>query len=324
MITDLKLIVSLGDTKWAPKCYLARDDLIVLEDLKVKSYQTLPIHVDPNINHIKIALRSLAAFHAASIIYERLELRPKGSTIGDTYSDCLFETSYGIDNPWCMTGIRALRTLALHKTKYGFGSSYEQAIEEKFMEKVCEIFDLLESTDSTIPKVCCHRDLWKNNLMYRYENGDFNRPNDCLLIDFQICRYLPLTLDVIICILLPSRDHSNIDECLKFYYNQLGNNLKRHDIEIEDIMSRIDFETSCRRFQLFPLIQQGMFWSLTNLPEKYLVDLLTNNEAQYMKICNEFRDKVMLEFMECNEFYRETMTETVERLIEYLFVERET
>ena len=310
-------------TKWMPECYLARDDLIVLEDLKVTSYQTLPRHIDLNINHIKVALRSLAAFHAASIIYERLELRPKGSTIGDTYNDMLFETSYGSDNPWCMTGIRALKTVALHKTKYGFGSSYERAIEEKFMDKVCKIFDLIESVDSTIPRVCCHRDLWKNNLMYRFEDGDFNKPLHCLLIDFQICRYLPLTLDVMICILLSSRDHSNVDECLKFYYNQLQVKLIQYHIQIESIMSWQDFEVSCKRFKLFPLVQQAIFWSLTNLPEEFLSNLVKNNETEFLKILLEQRDEMALKFMESNEFYGVRMKETVERLIEYLFVNGE-
>lgn len=268
-----------------------------------------------------MALRSLAAFHAASIIYERLELRPEGRTIGEAYEEVLFETSYSEDNAWCMTGIRALKTVALHRTKYGFGSSYERTIEEQFMEKVNEMFGFLEASESTIPKVCCHRDLWINNLMYRFDNDDFNQPSHCLLIDFQICRYLPLTLDVIICILLPSRDHSNMAECLTFYYEQLEHKLVQHDVNIEDIMSWESFEVSCKRFKLFPLAQQAIFWSLTNLPADFLLDLLANNEPEYMKICNENRDAVVLEFMEKDEFYRSSMTETVERLIEYLFVD---
>lgn len=157
--------------------------------------------------------------------------------------------------------------------------------------------------------------------MYRFKDNDFNTPTDCLLIDFQICRYLPLTLDVIICILLPSRNHSNTDECLKFYYKELEIELLQHAVEIEDIMSWHDFEVSCNRFKLFPLVQQGIFWSLTNLPETFITEILASNETAYMKMCNEHRDDVVLKFMECDEFYRETMTEAVERLIEYLFVD---
>lgn len=285
------------------------------------SYQTLPKQVDPNINHIKMALTSLAAFHASNIIYERLELRPKGSSIGDMHKDMLFESSYAIDNPWCMTGVRALKTVALHKTKYGIGSCYEQVIEENFFVKACEIFKRLDSIESPIPRVCCHRDLWKNNLMYQFTNDDFDKPSHCLLIDYQICRYLPLTVDVIICILLPSRDHSNADECLRFYFEALSSELKLRNINIKDLMSWNDFLASCENFKLLPLLQQGLFWSLTNLPDGVLSNLLANNEREYIKICNEDRSQIVLEFMEKDEYYRETMVETVERLIEYLFVD---
>lgn len=147
----------------------------------VSAYQTLPRLIDVNINHIKSALRSLAAFHAANLVYERLELRPSGKSIGDVHEDALFETSYGREYSWCMTGIRALKAVALHKTKYGFGSSYEHAIEDKFEGKVCEMFESLETSDSSIPKVCCHRDLWRNNLMFQFDNDDFNQPSHCLL-----------------------------------------------------------------------------------------------------------------------------------------------
>lgn len=314
-----------GTAKWAPEYFhLARDDLLVLEDLAIERYQTLPKHIDPTINHITMALRSLAAFHAANIIYERLELRPGGGTIGDTHDSMLFETSYGRDNPWCMTGIRALKAVALHKTKYGFGSSYERTIEEKFIVEICRIFEHLESDDSTIPRVCCHRDLWKNNLMYRFDDGenDLAKPAHCLLIDFQICRYLPLTVDVIICILLPSRDHSNVDECLTFYYGQLASELLKHDVKLANLMSWSAFELSCQSYKLLPLIQQGMFWSLTNLPEGVLPHLLATDEREYIKICNEHRDDIVLDYMERDGYYRDCMIETVERLIEYLFVER--
>jgi hypothetical protein len=306
-------------SKWAATCYLSRDDLLVFEDLKMSSYQTIPKHIDLNIHHVKVALRSLAAFQAANIIYERLELRPEGSSIGEKYGDMLFETSYSSDNPWCMTGIRALKAVALHKTKYGFGSNYGQIIEEKFIDKVSEMFNLLDLPETDIPRVCCHRDLWKNNLMFRLSNEN-DEPQHCLLVDFQICRYLPLTLDVMICILLPSRDHSITDDCLKFYYEQLGMELKQHDVDIEEILRWNVFETSCKKFKLIPLVQQAIFWSLTNLPEQYIIDLLENDEAKYVKMVMEHRDDVVLEFMEKDDFYRKTMTETVERLIEYLFI----
>lgn len=278
--------------------------------------------IDPTINHLKIALHALASFHASNIIYERLELRPRGLTIGEAYKDMLFETSYDPQNPWCMTGIRTLKAVALHKTKYGYGSIYEEAIENNFMERACKIFDLIESmATSNIPKVCCHRDIWKNNLMIKFDSDDMHKPLHCLLVDFQISRYLPLSCDAIICMMLPSRDHSNVDNCKRFYYDQLANELMKHNVNIESIMLWEDFAASCENYKLLPLMMQPMFWSLAHLPIDYIVNLLATNEAEYMKICNENRDDVALKFIEHDDYYRETMIESVERLIEYLFVD---
>ncbi|CRL05491.1 CLUMA_CG018278, isoform A, partial [Clunio marinus] len=80
----------------------------------------------------------------------------------------------------------------------------------------------------------------------------------------------------------------------------------RHDVKVEDIMSWRDFEVSCMRFKLVPLVQQAIFWSLTNLPEDFLPNLLTNDEQKYMDICFKNRDETALHFMETDEFYRTT------------------
>lgn len=290
----------------------------MLEDLSLKGYKTVPRHLELSIDHIMSSLRSLATFQAANIIYERKELQPKGRTIQDEHEDVMFETSYSNDNPWCMAGIRTLKAVALNSKKYGIGTSYEQKIREEFIEKVCKIFDLIENpplTISTIPWVCCHRDLWKNNLMY----DDISLPTNCRMIDFQICRYLPLTIDVIICIILPSDDHSIVDECLRFHFDQLEKELKREEIDISDFMTFQEFEENCKLFKLYPLVQQAIFWSLTNLPEGYLTNLIKTDESKYIRMCNEYRDDITLEMMEKDEFYRTTMTATVERLIEFLF-----
>jgi hypothetical protein len=304
--------------KWSPHCYLARDDLIVLENVELTGYTTIPRHMELNINHVKMALCTLAAFHASNIIYERLELR--GMSIGDAYKNMLFETSYSLDNPWCMTGINAIKVVALRKTKYGIGSPYEHAIEKEFMAKVSELFKTLDMPMPQIPSVLCHRDLWRNNLMYRCDN--FNNPIDCLLIDFQIARYFPLALDVIICILLPSSiklPSCDIDACIKFYYEQLSSELMRHDVAIENVMSYESYVSACEKFKLMPLLMQPMILSLSNLPTHYVLDLLKHNEVAYMKMCNEKRDDVMLEFMAKDEFYCETICASIERLIEHMF-----
>lgn len=315
----------LGDVKWCPECYFSRDDLMVFQDLKLEDYQILPMHYNLSMLHIHEALKSLAVFHATNIIYEQTVLKPQGKTIGDEYKMMLFETSYGYDNPWNMTGIRSLKTVALKKTKYGTDIKYKQLIEEHFTNKVCNIFELLENPQVNVPSVVCHRDLWKNNLMYKFDrtsdgNVDLNKPKHCILIDYQIARYLPITLDVIICILLPSRNYLHENDSIKYYYEQLSIELMKHKFKIEDLITLDNFHKGCKYFKLLPLVMQPMFYSLTNLPTDYIISLLETDESKYMKICNEFRDDVILEFMEKDQFYQDTMIESVERLIEHLFV----
>ncbi|KAL7020235.1 hypothetical protein ACKWTF_011427 [Chironomus riparius] len=317
-------LVKYSSKKWSPHCYLARDGIMVFENLELTDYRTLPRHIDPSINHIKMALRTLALFQASSIIYERLELRPNGEmSIGDAYKDMLFQTSYSDDNPWCMTSMRAVKTVALHYTKYGIGSSFENAIQMEFMIRAKKIFEILDSPMPKIPYVLCHRDLWRNNLMYRFDNNDFNVPLDCILIDFQIARYYPLALDVIICIMLPSIEitSTNIDECIKFYYDQFSCELMQHNVNIENLMSLHDFEDACEKFKLMPLLMQPMFCSLANLPVEYIPNLLKTDEEKYVMLSHKDRDPVIFEFMDTDEYYRSTMVKTTERLIEYLFAD---
>jgi hypothetical protein len=233
----------------------------------------------------------------------------------------LFETSYIRGMPWCMTGIRALKTVALNRSKYGIGSSYERAIDEEFMERAEKIFEILACDMPQIPKVLCHRDLWRNNLMFRCDDDD-GEPLDCQLIDFQTARYNPIALDVIICILLPSAELvtlEHVDECIEFYYKQLAGELLLHQVKIDDIMKFTDFTAACEHFKLMPLLMQPMFFSLSNLPQSYLANLLKTNEDEYMRISMHHRDDVVLEFMASDEHYQRTMTRSVERLIEHLF-----
>lgn len=295
-----------------------------MEDLKLMRFKTLPRHVELNINHIKKALHSLASYHSANIAYERIELQPLRRTIGEEHADAMFETSYQSDNAWCLTGIRSLKVAALRSKKYGVGSPFEEFIRDEFIERVCKVFDLIEnpSVPDNIPWVCCHRDLWRNNLMYQFDDSsdnDLSSPLSCLLVDYQICRYLPLPLDVIICILLPTQDHSILDECLNFYYEQLRDQLQQcSDININDVMSFNVFVENCKYFQLFPLMQQGIFRTLTSLPEEYWGNLIREDEAKYMRYCLEDRDELVNEFMDKSESYRTSLIQSVERLVEFV------
>lgn len=80
---------------------MARDDILVLEDLTAAGYRGLLKGVEPRADHMKLLLANLAAMHASSIAYE-LDV---GKTIGSQLGDKLFETSILKDLDWFRAGV---------------------------------------------------------------------------------------------------------------------------------------------------------------------------------------------------------------------------
>lgn len=91
----------LDPNRWYPYLYLARDDLLVLDDLSQSKYQMLPFRYTFQKLHVEETLKALVRFHASSIWYEETG----GGIIGDEFKDILFETSL-CDIPWCHSGLK--------------------------------------------------------------------------------------------------------------------------------------------------------------------------------------------------------------------------
>lgn len=89
-------------SKWRPKCFFARSDVLVFEDLNLLGYSQLKHRTEFQTAHIQCALSTLAKMHAASITYD-LSIHP--SSIGVAFEDVLFETSIGLNNTWFLVGL---------------------------------------------------------------------------------------------------------------------------------------------------------------------------------------------------------------------------
>lgn len=332
----LNTLIDFKDhSRWYPYCYLIRDDLIILEDLQQSNYRILPKQIQFEKIHIKETLKAVAKLHAASLRYEDQEIEP-GTTIGEKYKDILFETSFHIDIPWCSAGLKvfsndtisslkkfqfqAIFTVALEKSKYGLGSTFEQQLKNSFFKDMCLAIELLEKPSDTI-KVFSHRDLWKNNLMFKFDViGDFSNPQHCILLDYQIARYLPIPVDVLMAIVINTRrDHRQkfMEYYLEFYYEHLKQELAKEEIEIAGKISLECFKKNCQDFMVLPLTINAVILTLTQLPSEFMKDL---KDADFNRICNIFRDDVVLDFIEKDANYKEYLLEAVEELIEYLYV----
>ncbi|CAO1415722.1 unnamed protein product [Diamesa hyperborea] len=299
--------------RWYPYLYLARDDLLVLDDLSQSNYKMLPFRYTFQKLHVEETLKALARFHASSIWYEETG----GGTIGDEFKDILFETSL-CDIPWCHAGLKTILSVALERCQN------RDCLKDNFYEKLCQIFETMENPQIDIIKVLVHRDPWKNNLMFQFENDEtgkvnLEKPKHCIFLDFQTVRYLSLTHDVLMAIYSNTRKDDydvNMMHYLMFYYEQLKLELKERNIDIANKLNKDLFLESCSYFKLVALVFSAIVVMLTFIPVDYFTSLEETNYEQFMIGA---RDEKVLKLMDKDTYYSESMIEIVDEIIKTIY-----
>lgn len=289
--------MSIDDEVWCPTAYLIRKDLIVFNDLRLQGYDLVDFG-DYNFpqEHVEATLKSLANFHACSILYEKVE----NATIGDKFKDILFETSVK-DDPWFLSGLDVVKKIA--KDEFGIDNS------EIFYKKIKSIIDIMESSPFDVPKVLCHRDLWRNNLMFR------EKPLHCILIDFQTCRYLSLSVDVTMAIICTtSREHyeKKLEYYLQFYYQQLQENLLKYSIDLKSLMSYEEYVNSCEYHKKVSLVYKTFVVTLTQVPRELFKNFTTKD---YNEFAEGDRYSLVKKFMEQDEALRSRLIDAVDAVV---------
>lgn len=192
-------------------------------------------------------------------------------------------------------------------------------MEKELEGKLNRVFDIVKPTHQ-YQNVLVHRDIWLNNVMFQFNEDQ--SPTACVLLDFQICRYLPPIIDFLLTLYLTTRrSHRDefFDHYLNFYHDQLANKLRTFKLDPEQILPKSQLETTLKEYRLIAHVFTGIYLGLTNLPANVLDDLHQNEPERYHRYCNENRDELMLRYLREDTFYRETMTECVEEMLEYLF-----
>lgn len=93
-----------NSNRWSPKAWLARDDLLILDDLSLEGYKMFPFQFKFDQAHVEVTLQALASFHTSSIAYEKNQ-RKNGKSIKEKFGEVLFETSVD-DITWFHAGLK--------------------------------------------------------------------------------------------------------------------------------------------------------------------------------------------------------------------------
>lgn len=300
---------ALPNDDWCPKFLLAKDDTLVLENLAVKGYKTLPFRFEFSDSHLEVALTTLAKFHSRSFIYEKRNPEKK---IREEFSEVLFDLGFNSSNPWLQNGFRVIGQVA---EKIGCFEKFD--IRDELQEKLGEFFKRMYKPESDIVKVLSHSDAWKNNLMFSFD-GTLEKPLHCMLLDFQIAKCIPLPIDVLLLIYLNTRRkfrEKSLQLHLSFYFEKLKEELNKHTIDIEQIVGYQQFMDSCSYFNLVAII----FKSISTMVHCFPTEMFTNmTTAEYDQFMNNDRYAFVSDLMDSDVDYFERVTEAVEELVEYL------
>lgn len=301
-----------NDGTFAPKYLLAKDGTLILEDLTIKNY----VMIDDDyldIDHVKCTLKSLAKLHCNSLVYE--ERKGNGYKLIDEFEDYFQEGLHSdkedvIGHRFTECGKNAVLTLV---DLLAFSTNEKKLFKQQLKETMKEFYELINNTKVPYRCVCCHGDIWRRNLMFRYENGTVI---DCKLIDFQVCRYLPPAHDVTYTIYHLADDklrQESYDDLLNYYYETLTNELNRHNINIIDVLPKSEYEITCKIYLYPSKIVRTFFTSFSSSNRDSQKKLYEDPKKAFDTLCNDRTSYVTNEF-KTNESYRILLTNVITNL----------
>lgn len=304
--------IILSTEPWCSKAYIYTDSIVVMPDLLYQGYRQRPLLDYLDHKHTLLTATSIARFHAAFADYETKRQHDGQISFHQEHADILKEANFK-DSPWLHAAAKLttnfLRTFSDKWIKYP--TNIRQILQNLYI-KACE--SLLESDNFNVVN---HKDLWINNIMFKYE-GD--TPTNALLIDFQCVRYGPPAFDIMIFLYLNTSRCFRDDfesTILRHYYVTFLQNI---DNKTKDRLKKIGYDYGvflswCDKARLF-----GMMEAVTIFPYVLMDPVVAratfDNPETFTKHYDEDRtDPVVTHAKQCLA-YKERQLEVCEEFVE--------
>ncbi|XP_064551987.1 uncharacterized protein LOC135437838 [Drosophila montana] len=205
-----------------PKCYTARHDLLIMEDLRVRGFEMSDRHKGLSMEETQSVLLQVAQLHALSLAY-KFEHPLEFTKMCSTISEGIFCTA---NTSWYKNYYERLTKNAIKMVSdvLPADSKYMQAMRS-FAESSSFFGQMVELASAESPlSAICHGDCWVNNFLYRYDPEDRRRVLEVALIDFQLVRYSSIALDIanlLYCCTTKQMRDAQLKPLLKVYTEEL-------------------------------------------------------------------------------------------------------
>ncbi|XP_068158049.1 uncharacterized protein [Drosophila tropicalis] len=216
-----EILIAGLEVEFGAKCYKLdiKEDHIVLEDLKAKGFRPTDRLAGLNKEHTLGVLKKLAQWHAASATRVAI----KGP-----YPEHLNKGLFTEEGKALLKGLSegAIKyILKSYETIEGHEVYYDAVknMEEHIMKHIWQVGQV----DPNEFNVLNHNDCWLSNIMFQYD--DQNQLLDTYLVDYQLCKYGNVALDLLYFLVSSPRVEIKIKEFdyfIKFYHDQLIEHLQ--------------------------------------------------------------------------------------------------
>ncbi|XP_016840741.1 uncharacterized protein LOC100123381 isoform X1 [Nasonia vitripennis] len=297
-----------GTGSFAPRCYLAKEDVIVLEDLGAKGFAV----VDDNgillaEERLKAAARAQARLHAASYVTESILIKEQGKTFRDLAPTAcqervLDKTAEQLDLSKLLIVEWLARTVA---------GRNEPAAEcaELLAGSLDGVFDWLYFENGK-NLVICHGDTWSFNMMF-----DESEPPKCRLVDFQLTRYAPRAFDLAQMIYFTTTGETRAkyeDSAVEAYHLEFCETLRKNGFE--PISTLAELQAEYEEARLAALFAAAIYYPSLML-SKEVHESFASPDDLYTEFVYRSSNEAVYALMERDETYEQRLSELALELL---------
>ncbi|XP_008210976.1 uncharacterized protein LOC103316873 [Nasonia vitripennis] len=300
-----RLLWDESEEFWAAKCYLARDDLMVLEDLRAEGFKVNSCLLQDC--QLRGAMVSVARFHAASMLLEWKSREPLNKVYPGFFKEKVFLNDGGFAWKWLLAGIEVAEAVAL---KLGLEPKHASAAYHMMLESV------KPSKDQR--NVLCHGDLWSNNMLFKESEEDGT--SCCKLVDFQLVGYACYTIDVMQLLHLNTNatTRKRLErELIQLYHSVLAENLRKGGLEENRIIGLEEIFRDTESKRICGIVAAVQYFPVALLNKELALEYCrdVNKLEEYMY---SSRKDFVFRAMTLDENYRVRVEECVRELSEFM------